>query len=77
MAWLSIAKSYLGYKCNANRNCDGGAWNNPFMYLILLAFLGRGGFGFGANGAGAVEATDVNGKLNALSNQMATNQNTN
>lgn len=56
-----------------SRNNDGSQWNNPFMYLIWLALLGgrNGGiFGGGSDCA-------VNGKLDALSTQMQTNQNTN
>jgi hypothetical protein len=48
-------------------------FNNPWAYLILLSIFQNGGFGnrFGVNGggtAGAVVATDIDAKLNALSN---------
>jgi len=48
--------------------------NNPFMYLIWLAWMGNGNFGFGGNNAQAVE---TNAKLNSLSQQISDNQNTN
>ena len=59
-------------------------FNNPWAYLILLSIFQNGGFGnrFGNGGpgiggavAGGVAATDVDAKLNALSNQIAQNQN--
>ena len=53
-----------------SRNNDGGQWNNPFMYLIWLTLLGRGGL-FGSDGQ------NTDSKLNELSAQMANNQNTN
>ena len=60
-------------------------FNNPWAYLILLSIFQNGGFGnrFGNGGpgiggavAGGVVATDVDAKLNALSNQIAQNQST-
>ena len=68
----------------ANGNNDGmAAWmNNPFIYLVWLAVLGRGGI-FGGNGAGdpAVQGAltrsdlfegfnnqDVNGQLRGITN---------
>lgn len=53
----------------------GGNFNNPFWALILLAFLGRGGFGFGGDGvgcnAGFVSSQlgqAIAGNANAISN---------
>lgn len=55
-------------------------FNNPWAYLILLSIFQNGGFGnrFGNGGAvaGGVVATDIDAKLNALSNQIAQNQST-
>ena len=57
-------------------------FNNPWAYLILLSIFQNGGFGnrFGNGGPGAVAggvvATDIDAKLNALSNQIAQNQST-
>jgi hypothetical protein len=46
-----------------------GMWNNPFMYLIWLAwFNGGNGFGFGGNRAG-VAAGDVQAANNAAAIQ--------
>lgn len=50
--------------------------NNPFFYLIWLAYMGNGGFGGFGNNAGA-QAVETNAKLNALSQQISDNQNTN
>ena len=55
-------------------------FNNPWAYLILLSIFQNGGFGnrFGNGGgaAGAVVATDIDAKLNSLSNQISQNQST-
>lgn len=54
-------------------------FNNPWAYLILLSIFQNGGFGnrFGnGGGAGAVVATDIDAKLNALANQISQNQST-
>ena len=57
-------------------------FNNPWAYLILLSIFQNGGFGnrFGNGGgmspSGAVVATDIDAKLNALSNQISQNQST-
>lgn len=48
-----------------------GMWNNPFMYLILLAFLGRGAFGWGSNQFGG------NAQFAELQSQISSNQNAN
>lgn len=57
-------------------------FNNPWAYLILLSIFQNGGFGnrfgngAGVSPAGAVVATDIDAKLNALSNQISQNQST-
>lgn len=52
----------------------GGAWNNPIWALAFLAFLGNGGFGFGSgNGCGG--NCNTNGQLNAIREQLSSNQN--
>ena len=48
-----------------------GMWNNPFVYIILLALFGRGGFGFGNNGC------CDNPQIAQLAAQMSDNQNSN
>ena len=65
-----------------NGNESNAMWNNPFIYLVWLAVLGRGGI-FGGNGAGdpAVQGAltrsdlfegfnnqDVNGQLRGITN---------
>lgn len=52
-----------------------GLWNNPFLYLIWLAFLGNRGGLFGGN-QGAFDV-NINDKLNSLASQIAGNQNAN
>ena len=60
----------------------GAMWNNPFWAIILLAFLGRGGFGIGGDGNGCGNAAFVSSQLgqaiagnaNAISN-LATSLN--
>lgn len=57
-------------------------FNNPWAYLILLSIFQNGGFGnrfgngVGMSPSGAVVATDIDAKLNALSNQISQNQST-
>ena len=57
-------------------------FNNPWAYLILLSIFQNGGFGnrfgngVGVSPAGAFVATDIDAKLNALSNQISQNQST-
>lgn len=66
-----------------NRNYDemNGMWNNPFIYLVWLAVLGRGGL-FGNEGAGAAmqgaltrsdlfegfNTQDINSQLRGITN---------
>jgi hypothetical protein len=73
----------LAASAAANGNgMNEGMWNNPFIYLVWLAVLGRGGI-FGGNGAGdpAVQGAltrsdlfegfnnqDVNGQLRGITN---------
>ena len=67
-----------------NGNENNAMWNNPFIYLVWLAVLGRGGI-FGGNGAGdpAVQGAitrsdlfegfnnqDVNGQLRGITNGL-------
>lgn len=43
--------SYADFAAMSGNNGVNGMWNNPFMYLIWLAWFGGGnGFGFGNNG---------------------------
>lgn len=60
-----------------------GGWNqnqwmnNPFAYLMFLAFARNGGFGFG-NGDGngsAVQGIEAQAQLNAIRTQLQDNQN--
>ena len=66
----------LGSMMNGGGGFGGGAWNNPIWALAFLAFLGNGGFGFGnfGGGAGGCGCT-VNGQLNAIREQLSSNQN--
>lgn len=63
-----------------NGNEGNAMWNNPFIYLVWLAVLGRGGI-FGGNGDPAVQGAltrsdlfegfnnqDVNGQLRGITN---------
>ena len=52
--------------------------NNPWMYLVMLALFGNGGFGWGGNrGAGANGVLDMEtqNKLNSLQAQINDNNN--
>lgn len=51
-------------------------FNNPWAYLILLSIFQNGGFGNRFGNGGAVVATDIDAKLNALANQISQNQST-
>lgn len=56
----------------------GGAnamWNNPMMYLVWLAVLGNGGFGFGGNRGSILEGNELNGRFNSIQAQIDTNHN--
>lgn len=46
--------------------------NNPFMYLIWLAWMNNGNFGFGGGGNAQ---TDILSKLNSLQGQITDNNN--
>lgn len=57
-------------------NNNGMNWNSP-MWLIWALLFGNGAFGgYGKNGEGLQNA-EIQGKLNALSQQIQDNQNTN
>lgn len=48
--------SYADFAAMSGNNGVNGMWNNPFMYLIWLAWFGGGnGFGFGGNGNRATD----------------------
>lgn len=54
--------------------------NNPWMYLVMLALFGNGGFGFGNRGGAGVAANGVldmetQNKLNSLQAQINDNNN--
>lgn len=52
--------------------------NNPWMYLVMLALFGNGGWGYGGNRGSAVDGVldmETQNKLNALSNQINDNNN--
>ena len=48
--------------------------NNPWMYLVMLALFGGGGFGYGNRGDGVLAAETQN-KLNSLTTQINDNNN--
>ena len=52
-----------------------GMWNNPMMYLVWLAVLGNGGFGFGGNRGMGCGNTELNGRFDAIQAQIDTNHN--
>lgn len=48
--------------------------NNPFAYLMFLALLRNGGFGFGGDGAGtATQGIETQAQLNAIRTQLQDN----
>ena len=50
--------------------------NNPFAYLMFMALLCNGGFGFGGDGAGAAtQGIETQAQLNAIYTQLQDNQN--
>lgn len=57
-------------------NCGANQWNNP-MWLIWAILFGRNGGFFGNNGENAAQNVEMQSKLNALSQQIQDNQNTN
>lgn len=70
--------SYADFAAMQGNNGANGMWNNPFMYLIWLAWF-NGGNGFGGNRAG-VAAGDVQAANNAaaiqnLSDMISDNHN--
>lgn len=52
---------------NGNGN-NGGMWNNPFVYLIWLAFFGGGIGGFGAREAGGANSYVTTGQFESANN---------
>ena len=61
--------SYADFAAMQGNNGMNGMWNNPFMYLIWLAWFGGGnGFGFNRGNAG-VAAGDVQAANNAAAIQ--------
>ena len=75
LPYLMGANMRGGYDANAM------AWNNPFMYLILLALFGNNGWGgFGGGGANAAVLANANSAettnllMNAINNAGATSQ---
>ena len=77
---MSDNLSYADFAAMQGNGGMNGMWNNPFMYLIWLAwFNGGNGFGFGGNRAG-VAAGDVQAANNAaaiqnLSDMISDNHN--
>lgn len=50
--------------------------NNLFAYLMFMALLRNGGFGFGGDGAGAAtQGIETQAQLNAIRTQLQDNQN--
>lgn len=50
--------------------------NNPFAYLMFMALLRNGGFGFGGDGVGtATQGIETQAQLNAIRTQLQDNQN--
>jgi hypothetical protein len=49
--------------------------NNPWMYLVMLALFGGGNFGMNRGGVNTALDIETQNKLNALSNQINSNNN--
>lgn len=51
--------------------------NNPFAYMMFMAILRNGGFGFGGdgNGGASVQGIETQAQLNAIRTQLQDNQN--
>lgn len=72
MSEMSFSPADFAACCGNNGN---NQWNNP-MWLIWAILFGRNGGFFGNNGEG-LQTAEIQGKLNALSQQIADNQNSN
>lgn len=74
-----VSYSDVAAMVKGNNCCDGmNNWmNNPFMYLIWLAYMGNGAFGFGNRGCAGqgLQDAEIMSQLNAIRNTMADNQN--
>ena len=57
-----------------NGGMGGGAWNNPVWALAFLAFLGRGGFGFGNDGGYGGNHGCISTQLSQIQETLNTNQ---
>ena len=72
---LTEGKGASASEIAAMLNNGGNQWsNNPWMYLIFLALFGNGRFG-GLGGEN--QQSEIMSKLNSLSDQTQSNQNTN
>lgn len=74
LAAAILANNNRGYGYGGGMGYGAG-WNNPFAYLMFLAFA-RNGFGFGGDGAGtATQGIETQAQLNAIRTQLQDNQN--
>ena len=76
---MSDNLSYADFAAMSGNNGN-NMWNNPFMYLIWLAWFGGGnGFGFGGNRAGVaagdVQAANNGAAIQNLSDMIQDNHN--
>ena len=72
--------SYADFAAMSGNNGSNGMWNNPFMYLIWLAWFGGGnGFGFNRGNAGVaaadVQAANNGAAIQNLSDMISDNHN--
>lgn len=49
--------------------------NNPFAYMMMMALLRNGGFGYGDNGGGSVQGIELQNQIESLRSQLNNNQN--
>lgn len=77
----ALAAAILATNNRRDYGYDANAWmNNPFAYLMFLAFT-RNGFGFGGDGYGyghnvaATQGIEVQSQLDAIRTQLNNNQN--
>ena len=68
--------SYADFAAMSGNNGVNGMWNNPFMYLIWLAWFGGGnGFGFNRGGASDQQALVNGAAIQNLSDMVQDNHN--